>query len=223
MKRGAQKASEQGTKPNGLDDDSKYHKVSLYRRSGLNKLISEVLIPVLLFIAIPTLSIVLWYICAKFNGDLHRFALAMLDYGSLYEVVDEIIISRFYVTQFSALVICGFFAWSIVLTLLLPGEYYNGNITVNGNYPNYKDNGLSYHIVTTIAYFAMAYYLETIGYSVGVLYDRYDEILITLNIFGSVFCWFLYFKGKVVALKYLETKRITDFYFFRSVLSIHNR
>jgi hypothetical protein len=200
--------------PHAASEDIKYHKVDSYRRSGLNRLLFEVFMPILLFISIPLMSITIWYICAKFNGDLKSFAFAMHEIGSAYDILDEIIICRLYVTKFSALVIGSFFIWSIVLTLLLPGKYYNGNITVNGNMPTYKENGFSYHIVTTVVYFALASYLETVGYSVAVLYDKYDEILITLNIFGSLFCWFLYFKGMQVF--FLIEKVAVNYSFFLS-------
>ena len=50
--------------------------------------------------------------------------------------------------------------------------------------------------MTTIAFFVVASVLEIFTpYSVAMIYDKYDEIIVACNVIGFFFCWFLYFKG----------------------------
>lgn len=86
--------------------------------------------------------------------------------------------------------------WAITLTLILPGETYNGPITDKGNTPVYKDNGMLFFIITTITFFIMAGALEYFGFTVTALCDRYGEYLFLFNVGALIFCLFLYFKGR---------------------------
>jgi 7-dehydrocholesterol reductase len=173
-----------------------YHEAVVYRRYGFNRFVGEVIVPLSLLSAIPILTLTIWYICAKCNGNLFEFYNIIRKFPSIYAVFYEIVLQRFYLTKFAFLTVGSFFVWAILMTILLPGENSNGSVTINGNVPTYKNNGLLYHFVTTIAFFMIATYLEIYTpYSVAVIYDRYDEILVACNVIGFFFCWFLYFKG----------------------------
>jgi 7-dehydrocholesterol reductase len=89
----------------------------------------------------------------------------------------------------------GYLVWAIVLTLLLPGEVYNGPITDKGNTPVYKDNGMKFFGITLVTFFALSIILEYYGFSVTVICDRYGEFLFVINIGALLFCLFLYVKG----------------------------
>ena len=181
---------------NTANEKSSYHEVGIYRRYGLNKVFGEIITPLLLLSAIPILTLTIWYICAKCNGNLIEFYNVASNFPTLYDCVYEIILKRFHLTKFAFLTVGSFFAWAIIMTIALPGETYNGSVTVNGNVPNYKNNGLLYHTVTTLVFFVVAIVLEIFTpYSVAVIYDRYDEIIVACNVIGFFFCWFLYFKG----------------------------
>ena len=180
----------------GSNEKNNYHEVKIYRRYGFNRIFGEVIVPLLLFCSIPIMSLTIWYINAKCKGDLVEFYKILRQFTSVYQGFDEIILKRFYLTKFALLTVGSFFAWAIIMTILLPGEDSLGNVTVNGNVPKYKDNGLLYHAVTTTVFFIVASVLEIYTpYSVATIYDLYDEIIVACNVIGFFFCWFLYFKG----------------------------
>lgn len=181
---------------NVIIDKSDYHKSAIYYRYGLNRVFSEFLWPLLTLVMIPVLSLLIWYICAKCDGSVLVFYKNLSKYSTVYDVIYEIYLKRLVLTKFSLITVLAFFIWAIAATIFLPGETYNGSVTINGNIPTYKDNGFLYHVVTSSVFFIIAISLELFTpYSVASIYDRYDEIIVALNFIGFVFCWFLYFKG----------------------------
>jgi 7-dehydrocholesterol reductase len=199
MERNGSSSKHRGPPPqstnNTVDTEGNYHKAAAFQRHGLNWVFSEVLVPLFLVLIIPTLTFVIRFICVRFNGSTLAFVKWMRT-TELNNSLTQIFLSQFVFSKFAFGVVLGFLAWAILMTKLLPGTTYQGPITLNGNRPSYKDNGLLYHVVTTIAFYCVAFYLESSGLgSVGMIYDRYDEILTALNTVGGLFCLVLYFKG----------------------------
>ena len=88
----------------------------------------------------PFLVVVLWMICARFEGSVSRFA-------------SEITLARFWEltphpSLYAALVIAGWVAVQGLMLLLLPGKPFEGPVTPKGHRPRYKLNGVPAWFVT---------------------------------------------------------------------------
>ena len=105
----------------------------------------------------------------------------------------------------SVTVISGYIIWALVLMKTLPGPVVEGPVTPNGNVPRYRDNGFACFLVTMISFGLLTVLLPrwSGGYSVTVVYDRFDEFLGTLTVFAHLLCVFLYVKGQLRLLRFL--------------------
>lgn len=88
--------------------------------------------------------------------------------------------------------------FALVIMRLLPGKIVNGPMTPKGNVPQYKDNGFACFLTTMTAFCLLTFIFKTyFSVSPTIIYDRFDEVLVLLNIFSIIFCMFLYIKGLV--------------------------
>lgn len=80
-----------------------------------------------------------------------------------------------------------------------------GPITPKGARPDYIDNGVAHSILFTLVFiglsdfttvFGLDEYFSTAGwFALSIMFDRFQGIVLSLNVFGLLFCVFLYFKG----------------------------
>ena len=142
--------------------------------------------PLALMISTPILSIVVWMACVSYEGSI----IAWLTAGP----TDWL--AHMPAPSWTAVAII--FAWVVVqllLLVLLPGRKFLGPVTPAGVQPEYKLNGIPAWLVTHIGLFGVAYPLGWLD--PGKLFDHYGSLLITLTIVAFVFCFFLYWKGRI--------------------------
>jgi 7-dehydrocholesterol reductase len=90
----------------------------------------------------------------------------------------------------------------------VPGKAIEGPLTMQGHTPQYKDNGLFCYLITLIVFFAGIKYELWNG---GVLIDNCGPVIVRLNIFALILCFFLMYKGyKHPSTK--DTKYSGDFF-----------
>ena len=160
---------------NNYVDNSQVHQLKEFKRFGFQRFIGEVIIPICLIIIIPLSTMILWHICRHFSGSISDFIASKT---TLYEIT----LGQWKNSLFAFYVIMGYMLWAIPLSLLLPGETYNGPITNKGNTPIYVNNGFKFYIITLISFITLSIFLEYIGYSVTIICDRYVEFVLTLNV-----------------------------------------
>ena len=90
--------------------------------------------------------------------------------------------------------LAAFMGVALVLEFL-PGKIQTGPETLTGHVPHYVDNGVKFCLVFTALFFAGSNLGYGNWYDFGCMYDIFPSMLITLNVFGIVFCSFLTFKG----------------------------
>lgn len=160
----------------------------------LYNMIHEVLFPIFIIFAAPNFMLTLWYGAVHLGGSYYRLFEFYREFGliggqwKLWTMTPLL-------SPFSLAVLGGYMAWSLLTMRLLPGRRFEGPLTPNGHLPVYKDNGFLCYLVTMAAFTGIAFYLKAHGSSVTVVYDRFNELLVTINVFSLVFCLFLYLKG----------------------------
>ncbi|KAG8467088.1 hypothetical protein KFE25_000404 [Diacronema lutheri] len=84
------------------------------------------------------------------------------------------------------------FNFAALLAYWWPGETKYGPLTPTGHKPEYMDNGVAHMLLFTFMFVGGA----CLGwYDLGVLYDVFGPTIGALNMFGLLFCGFLYVKG----------------------------
>ncbi|CAF1629572.1 unnamed protein product [Didymodactylos carnosus] len=148
------------------------HLLSVHHRRGQNKFIFECIIPLLLCLFCPQL---------------------------FTEMTLKQVLENFFYFQWhwpSAFIFFSFISYSILMTLILPGEIYQGPITDNGHIPEYKNNGFSYYLISLGLFMLITSGLKLFGLTPTYIYDNFEQFLSTLSTFAFVFCFFLMLKGK---------------------------
>lgn len=82
-----------------------------------------------------------------------------------------------------------------------------GPITPKGARPDYIDNGMAHCFIFTTVFFALSdfskvfglqEYFSTVGmFELRIVFDLFPSIVLSLNVFGLIFCLFLFFKGSI--------------------------
>lgn len=141
--------------------------------------------PALLLGTTPLLVIVLWMICAHFEGSIATFV----------TTVDPATFARLFPrpTFTACAILGGWVVFQLVLLLALPGPTELGPITPAGNQPAYRGNGVAAWAVTHGALVA--------GWASGLfrastIHRELGALLVVLNVFALAFCGFLYWKGR---------------------------
>ena len=89
-----------------------------------------------------------------------------------------------------ALAVFGIF--QMFLQKFVPGKEIFGPLTESGHRPRYIDNGLCCYFITLFVYF-VGIYLQL--WNGGILIDYCGPVIIRLNLFALVFCWYILYKG----------------------------
>ncbi|MFO0552875.1 MAG: hypothetical protein U0271_31090 [Polyangiaceae bacterium] len=143
--------------------------------------------PLLLITATPPLAFLLWLTVRYYHGSF----LELLRNASFANLS-----SQFPRPSWVALgMILGWVGGQGVLLKVLPGKPHYGPVTPTGQQPLYKLNGIAAWIITHLGLYVAAYPLHL--FSPSAVYDRFGEILVTINALALAFCAFLYVKGRV--------------------------
>ena len=142
-------------------------------------------VPLALMLACPPGVLVLWMICAHFDGSVLAF-------------LHGITLAKFFalcprpsVTALSMLAV--FAVLEGLLLVLLPGKVHYGPVTPAGNRPRYRLNGVAAWVITHGVILVAAYPLGL--FRLGEIYDNLGSILATTNVLALALCFVLYLKG----------------------------
>lgn len=151
----------------------------------------ETLGPLALMFLTPIVSIIFFHVCAHMNGDFIAFA------GLVYEMGFWTVMSSIWPNPFDAEVwqmILSFMAFELALMKLVPGKRFEGSLTPKGNTPVYTANGMACYLITLSTLLLLAY-LNI--FDPARVYDKFGNILSSMNVFAWVFCFMLLIKGYV--------------------------
>jgi len=87
-----------------------------------------------------------------------------------------------------------FAALQLMLMRLVPGKEFKATKTPTGHVPVYKANGLQCYLATMATVLGLAYYEQ---FDPAVIYDKFGNILSSMNVFALAFCAVLLIKGYV--------------------------
>lgn len=142
-------------------------------------------VPLLLMLICPPSVIVLWMVCAHFDGSVLAF-LHDIDWATFWRLCPR-------PTWAAARMLVIFAVLEGLLLVLLPGEIHHGPVTPAGNRPRYRMNGLLAWVVTHGVLLLAAYPLGL--FRLGEIYDNLGSILVVCNVLALLLCGVLYYKG----------------------------
>jgi len=161
---------------------------------GFLRSLTSCLGAVALMIYSPNMVMFMWYAAVHCDGSFSELAHRIMAKGVVVGVCD--IWSMVTIGSPAVLaIIFGYMVFAVVLQMVLPGPRAEGPVTPKGNTPVYKDNGFSCYVVTMLAFLALTAYLKQHGMTPTIVYDKFDEVLVTLTLFSLVFCVLLQLKG----------------------------
>lgn len=151
----------------------------------------ETLGPLFLMATTPAFSIVFFHVCAFMDGNFLAFAKLCLENG-LFSTIYNIWPSA---TDPQAVkMIAAFGVFELILQKYMPGKEFKATVTPKGNVPIYKANGMQSYIFTLSTLISLAYF-DVIR--PALVYDKFGEILSSMNAFAFAFCTMLLIKGHV--------------------------
>lgn len=150
-------------------------------------------VPAFLVFVCPVFAMVFIRIIVEFDGDLREFGRVAASEGPVQVLMTSVfpyVLGSRTACQF----ILPFAAFQLFLMRLVPGKATRGPVTPAGNVPTYKANGLLSYFITLAAFCLCGFVLEI--FNPADVYDHYQEIIGTLNLFSLVFCLFISLKGR---------------------------
>lgn len=152
-------------------------------------------VPTFLVFVCPVFAMVFIRLLVDYEGDLGRFIRDTRDMGSLLMLKTSVwpyVLGSRKACEF----IVPFAAFQLLLMRVVPGKVTKGPVTPAGNIPVYKANGLLSFFITIAAFGVGGYVLKI--FDPAEVYDHFQEIIGTLNLFSLLFCLFLSLKGRFV-------------------------
>ena len=147
--------------------------------------------PLLLMITTPCFSIIFYHVVTQMQGNFLAFAKLCVDEGFLsvlYKIWPDAFDSETWK------LIGSFLVFELLLQRFLPGKEFKATTTPKGNVPVYKANGMLAFAVTLATLMGMTH-LGLIQPS--LVYDKFGNILSSMNVFAWVLCTILLIKGHV--------------------------
>lgn len=151
----------------------------------------EALGPLFLMAVTPVFAIVFYHVCAQMEGDFLAFAKIVASDG-FFSTVYSIWPSPWDGDAWR--IILSFMAFELTLQKYLPGRRFEATMTPKGNIPVYKANGMQAFLVTVTTLLCLTY-LGLIR--PAVVYDKFGNLLSSMNVFALLFCLMLLVKGHV--------------------------
>lgn len=148
--------------------------------------------PLLLMGLTPIVSIVFFHVCAYMNGDFVAFAGICYETGSVLKVLQSIWPDPFDVEVWK--MILSFMSFELALMKVVPGKRFEASITPTGHVPVYTANGMACYLITLATLLLLAF-LDL--FDPAVVYDKFGNILASMNVFAWGFCTMLLVKGYV--------------------------
>lgn len=162
----------------------------------LKKFVNTTVIPTILICAMPNLMVLIWYTVIHCDGSYSK----MLSFFSSRSIIPGLV-EMWTMVRYPSAAIVGTFivycAYALSMMKILPGATVYGPLTPKGNTPVYKDNGFLFFVLTIALFWTLTFLLRPYGISPSIIYDRFDEVVFTLNAFSLIFCMFLVLKGRL--------------------------
>lgn len=145
--------------------------------------------PLALMTTTPAFSIVMFHVNTQMNSDFVAFAKLCMENGFFQTIYDV------WPTPWDPTVwkmILGFMVFEAILQRWMPGKEFVATLTPKGNRPVYKANGMASYLFTLATLLACSY----MGiFRPALVYDKFGEILSSMNVFALLFCVMLLIKG----------------------------
>jgi 7-dehydrocholesterol reductase len=147
--------------------------------------------PLFLMATTPCFSIIFFHVCKNMNGNFLAFASACWKQGffaylhSIWPNPWDPLVWRLILT---------FMAFELFLMKAVPGKTFVATLTPKGNRPVYKANGMACYIITLATLLFLA---QTDLFRPAIVYDKFGNILSSMNVFAWAFCTMLLIKGHV--------------------------
>eukprot|EP01038_Epipyxis_sp_PR26KG_P007497 gene7497-10214_t len=143
-----------------------------------------------LLLVSPLFCIAFVVVCCEYHGDVFSFVNAVTSVG-----IKEYFLTK-WPTVFDATVwqyIFGYMALELFLMRFIPGKEFKSTITSTGHIPVYNANGIQCYIITVGLLCSTTY----LGYfDPTFVYDNFSKFIASMNLFATIFCAVLVFKGK---------------------------
>jgi Ergosterol biosynthesis ERG4/ERG24 family len=164
----------------------------------------ETLGPLFLMAVTPVFAMVICRVFQQHHGNARQFAETVWNEYTqqnvtLTQQVRQLWPDPFDLSTTWPMIGC-FLVGELLLMRFIPGKQFIGNVTPNGHRPVYKANGMACYLITLISLMALDYYESvspTTGFRMSLIYDKFGNILSTMNVLALVFCIFLLIKGYV--------------------------
>ena len=151
----------------------------------------ETLGPLFLMTTTPAFTIVFYHVVANMDSDFMLFVQVCWEDG-FWNTLTAIWPTPWDKETWQMIV--SFLAFEAMLQRLLPGKMFRATVTPKGNQPVYKANGMLAYIVTLATLLLLTYmnYIRP-----ALVYDKFGNILSSMNVFALLFCTILLVKGHV--------------------------
>lgn len=145
--------------------------------------------PLILMATTPAFSMVMFHVNTQMNSDFLAFAKLCMEDG-FFQTVHNV-----WPTPWDPSVwklILGFMVFEAILQRWMPGKEFKATLTPKGNRPIYTANGMASYLFTLATLLTGSY----LGYfRPAIVYDKFGEILSSMNVFALLFCTMLLIKG----------------------------
>jgi len=151
----------------------------------------ETLGPLFLMISTPIFSIVFYHVCVHLQGNFIRFIKQVFQNG-FFSTLYTIWPTPWDLTAWKLIV--SFLLFELFLMKYVPGDTFKATITPKGNQPIYTVNGMKCYLITLFTLVT----LTALGWiRPAVVYDKFGNIISSMNVLAYTFCAVLYIKGHV--------------------------
>lgn len=146
--------------------------------------------PLMLMMITPVFSIIFFHVCSDMKGDFHTFFAELIFSGNVISTLYSIWPNQF--DQEAWTFILAFMLYELILMKIVPGKEFVAMTTSTGHRPIYKANGIACYIITLFTIVVMQVFNV---YNFARVYDKFGNVLSSLNAFAWIFCTMLLFKG----------------------------
>jgi protein-S-isoprenylcysteine O-methyltransferase Ste14 len=151
----------------------------------------NVVMTIVLLIVLPPFVYYMWFCLTFYDGQLAWPSVEMLRHFPLP-------------TLPSVTIVAGWLAFQGLLQVCAPGRWVAGTLLLDGTRLNYKMNGwVTWWVTWAVLAAGVVLHL----FSPTILADQFGPLLTTANIFTYLFCFYLYWHGKLLGTAH---ERITN-------------
>lgn len=154
------------------------------------------IVPTFLVLVCPVFAMVFIRLIVEYEGDIGRFVQDTGNNIGPLQMLKTSVWPYILGSRKACEFIIPFAAFQLLLMRVIPGKITLGPVTPAGNIPIYKANGLLSFFITLAAFSVGGYVLKL--FDPSEVYDHFQEIIGTLNLFSLLFCLFISLKGRFV-------------------------